>query len=61
MNKEIIEMVVARLEMGAEKYGKENISADGRDFTTEALEECLDMIVYVCAKLIEIRKGEGDG
>tara|TARA_R100001443_G_scaffold59528_2_gene69847 strand:+ start:484 stop:669 length:186 start_codon:yes stop_codon:yes gene_type:complete len=58
MNKEIIELIVKRLEMGAEKYGKENISSDGRNFTQEALEECLDMMVYICAKLIEIRKGE---
>ncbi len=54
-------MVVARLEMGAKKYGKENITSDGRDFTTEALEECLDMIVYICARLIEIKKGEESG
>ena len=47
--------------MGAVKYGKENISSDGTDFNKEALEECLDMIVYVCAKLIEIRKGESNG
>tara|TARA_Y100000817_G_C16352332_1_gene322162 strand:- start:55 stop:240 length:186 start_codon:yes stop_codon:yes gene_type:complete len=61
MNKEIADMVVARLEMGAKKYGKENITSDGRDFTTEALEECLDMIVYICARLIEIKKGEESG
>ena len=61
MNKEIIEMIVKRLEMGASKYGKENLTSDGRNFTQEALEECLDMMVYICAKLIEIRKGEKDG
>lgn len=61
MNKEILSLVKKRLEMGAVKYGKENISSDGRDFNKEALEECLDMIVYVCAKLIEIRKGESNG
>ena len=54
-------MIVKRLEMGASKYGKENLTSDGRNFTQEALEECLDMMVYICAKLIEIRKGEKDG
>ena len=61
MNKEIIKLVEERLELGSNKYGKENIASDGRNFTTEALEECLDMIVYVCARLIEIKKGEKDG
>ena len=61
MNDLIVKMIKERLDLGAKKYGKENISSDGRDFTKEALEECLDMIVYICAKLIEIRKGEESG
>ena len=61
MNKKIIKLIEERLDLGSKKYGKENIASDGRDFTQEALEECLDMLVYICARLIEIRKGEKDG
>ena len=33
----------------------ENVENDGRNFTTEALEEALDCAVYLAAKLIEIQ------
>lgn len=61
MNKKIIKLVEERLDLGAKKYGKQNISSDGRDFTLEALEEALDMIVYISARLLEIRERESDG
>lgn len=58
MNDQIIKMIQDRLNLGSKKYGKENIASDGRDFVQEALEECLDLMVYVCARLIEIKKGK---
>ena len=58
MNQEIINLVSTRLLVGEKKYGHENITNDGRDFIQEALEESLDLAVYVAAKLIEIKQKE---
>ena len=55
MNERILKMIQKRLEVGEQKYGHENVENDGRDFTTEALEEALDCAVYLAAKLIEIQ------
>ena len=56
MNDKIIELVRERLELGAKKYGHENIVSDDRDFIQESLEEILDCMVYVSCKLIEIKE-----
>jgi len=61
MNDKIIEMVQARLDLGAKKYGKPNIASDGRDFVQESLEEVLDCCVYICGKLIEIKEHGDEG
>lgn len=58
MNKKILSLVEERLLVGERKYGNENVISDGRDFTQEALEESLDLAVYVAAKLIEIKQKE---
>ena len=55
MNERILKMIEGRLNVGQKKYGHENVEHDGRDFTTEALEEALDCAVYLAAKLIEIQ------
>jgi len=55
INDQIIELVRERLEIGAKKYGHENVACDGRDFTEEALEEALDCAVYLAARLVEIQ------
>ena len=55
MNERILKLIQERLEEGQRKYGHENVEHDGRDFTTEALEEALDCAVYLAAKLIEIQ------
>ena len=55
MNERILKMIQKRLEVGQRKYGHENVENDGRNFTTEALEEALDCAVYLAAKLIEIQ------
>ena len=54
MNKQILNLIGQRLDKGKKRYGKENISSDGRDFVKEALEEALDCAVYLAAHLIEI-------
>ena len=54
MNLRILDLVGKRLAKGKKRYGKENISSDGRDFVQEALEEALDCAVYLAAHLIEI-------
>jgi hypothetical protein len=56
MNTEIERLIKHRLEFGAKKYGKENITSDGRDFIEEALEEALDCCIYLASRLLEIRK-----
>jgi len=56
MNDQIIELIRERLEIGAKKYGHENVVSDDRDFIKEALEEVLDCMVYASCKLIEIDK-----
>ena len=59
MNERILKLIQERLEVGQKKYGHENIENDGRNFTTEALEEALDCAVYLAAKLIEIQTRNG--
>ena len=54
MNKQILDLIRKRLNKGKKRYGKENISSDGRDFVKEALEEALDCAVYLAAHLIEM-------
>jgi len=54
MNKQILNLIEQRLDKGKKRYGKENISSDGRDFVKEALEEALDCAVYLAAHLIEM-------
>jgi len=58
MNKQILDLIEQRLDKGKKRYGKENISSDGRDFVQEALEEALDCAVYLAAHLIEINDYE---
>jgi len=56
MNLEIMNLIGKRLIKGQEKYGKENIASDGRDFLQESLEEALDCSVYLAALIIEIQE-----
>ena len=56
MNKKILKLIKQRLTKGEERYGKENISSDGRDFVQEALEEALDCSVYLAGHLLEIQE-----
>ena len=56
MNNQIVKLIKKRLVVGEERYGKQNIASDGRDFVQEALEEALDCSVYLAGQLIEIQE-----
>jgi len=56
MNNQIVKLIRKRLVKGEERYGKQNIASDGRDFVQEALEEALDCSVYLAGHLIEIQE-----
>tara|TARA_R100000808_G_C2108713_1_gene123477 strand:- start:57 stop:434 length:378 start_codon:yes stop_codon:yes gene_type:complete len=58
MNNKILKLIEERLLVGEKKYGNENVISNGRDFVQEALEESLDLAVYISAKLIEIKEKE---
>mgnify|MGYP003119141423 CR=1 FL=1 len=60
MNKDIIKMVKSRLDLGAKKYKKQNLVSDGRDFVNEALEEALDLSIYISMRLIELKNRRED-
>jgi hypothetical protein len=55
MNKEILQLIEKRLEVGANKYKLELDPFDGRDWIQESLEELLDACVYLSTKLIQIQ------
>ena len=52
MNKEIVDAIRERLEMGKKEYPEELDVQDGRDWVKEALEEALDLSIYITAKLM---------
>ena len=54
MNKDIIKLIESRLDLGAKKYKKQNLVSDGRNFAKEALEESLDLSIYISMRLIEL-------
>ena len=56
MNNQIVKLIRGRLIKGEQRYGKQNIVSDGRDFVQEALEEALDCSVYLAGQLIEIQE-----
>lgn len=56
LNDQILEMIVSRMNVGAKKYGEHIMLSDKRNFVEEALEEALDMAVYLCVSLLRLRK-----
>jgi hypothetical protein len=53
-NDEIISLIKQRMEKGRKEYGHGIVQNSGYDWLKEALEEALDLSVYLSAKLIEI-------
>ena len=60
MKSKIVKYIEERLDIGYKEYGKtaDELIDSGRDFTQDALEEILDLAVYISAKLIEIKQKE---
>ena len=58
MNKEIVKLIEERLEKGKREYADELDPWDGRDWPKEALEEALDLAIYIIAELIKIEGRE---
>ena len=56
MNKKKLDLIEKRLKIGEKRYGKQNMSSDGRDFLKESLEEALDCSVYLAGRIIEIKE-----
>jgi len=56
MNNQIIKLIEERLEKGKREYDDELDPFDGRDWIIEAIEEVADALVYIMAKLLQIKK-----
>ena len=54
-NSEIIRLIESRMEKGRKEYGHGLLQNSGYDWLKEALEEALDLSIYLSAKLIELR------
>lgn len=54
-NDEIIRLIKTRMDKGRKEYGHGLLQNAGYDWLQEALEEALDLSVYLSAKLIELK------
>jgi hypothetical protein len=54
-NEEIKTLIAERMEKGRKAYGHGLLQNSGYDWVQEALEEALDLSIYLSAKLIEIK------
>ena len=57
-NKYILEEIEKRLEDGARKYGEKIQLDDARSFKQEALEEAIDLAVYLIVSLWRMKNAE---
>ena len=57
-NKYILEEIEKRLEDGARKYGEKIQIDDARSFKQEALEEAIDLAVYLIVSLWRLKNAE---
>jgi len=53
-NEKIVKLVQERLEHGKREYPDDLNVHDGRDWLIETLEELLDGIIYMTAKILEL-------
>lgn len=58
MNAEIQKLIAERLDKGRVTYGHELLPDAGYDWVQEALEEALDLSIYITARLIEVKQGQ---
>ena len=67
-NPEVIDLIEERMALGVERYGHglrrhddtRQWGTDADSWTEMALEEALDMAVYLCSQLLRIRAAEGE-
>lgn len=59
LNPDILRLIESRMAMGRKHYGHGLLPDSGFDWVQEALEEALDLSIYVAAKLVEIQKKNG--
>jgi hypothetical protein len=57
-NDEIKALISERMEKGRKAYGHGLLQNSGYDWVQEALEESLDLAIYVSARLVEIKKSQ---
>lgn len=57
-NNEIVDMIMDRMEKGKVAYGHGLQPNDGHNWVQEALEEALDLAIYLSTKLIQIKMFE---
>lgn len=55
LNPNILRLIEARMAKGRKQYGHGLLRDSGYDWVQEALEEALDLSIYVAAKLVEIQ------
>lgn len=55
-NNQIIELIKHRMEKGRKQYGHGILQDAGYEWVREALEEALDLSVYISAKLIQVER-----
>ena len=58
MNSDIQRLIAERLDKGRAAYGHELLPDSGYDWVQEALEEALDLSIYITARLIEVKQGQ---
>ena len=56
LNPEILRLIESRMAKGRKQYGHGLLQDSGYDWVQEALEEALDLSIYVAAKLVEIQR-----
>ena len=56
INTEIMTLIQSRMAKGRAQYGHGLLLNSGYDWVQEALEEALDLSIYLSAKLIEVQR-----
>jgi hypothetical protein len=55
----VLDMLTQRLTLGQSRYGELVIDQDSRDWTREALEESLDLAIYLSIRLHQLDRQRG--
>jgi hypothetical protein len=56
MNEDILKLITERMAQGRKHYGHGLLKDSGYNWVKEALEEALDLAIYVAARLVEVDK-----